>query len=117
MALEDSEDDENQGSPREISTYKGDTKDLDLRVNFCDLVLKSKHNLMSTGKNSDVAKDIVFNGFDNSTKINEEKNGFSIDDKEFIQMQHASRVTDVILFCHGQLSKSEKIKVFPSTEK
>lgn len=110
-------EDQGEDSPK-VSRYKEDVDSEDpLRINFGDLVLRSKHSMMSSGnKSTEATKDIFFNGFKNADKINQEKNGFSIEDKEFIQMQHASRMIDIIFFCHGQLTPVEKKKIYPDSK-
>ena len=81
---------------------------------FGDLVLKTKHSLVSDNQlslSSALAKDAPFNGYDNALQINHDRNGFSIEDREVVENLLSHRVIDIVFFSQGALTSVDKQKV------
>jgi hypothetical protein len=84
---------------------------------FGDLVLKSKYSFVHDNllEGSEVTKDkSPFKGYDNALKLNEDRNGFSIEEREVMNQKANYRVIDILLFSMGELTEVDRPKICTS---
>lgn len=63
-------------------------------------------------QNTKEPKNLEYKGVENAQNLILDTDGFCIDDCE----KDFTRITDVIIFCHGSICPNEKQKMFPLSE-